>query len=159
MELILFIAACMVLNFLFVTETALITYTNVLTTVYSACSQDFSFYHSATPAANRLGVRKARRGCSLESWLKITKGIFQAIQCNAQQQKEVWGEQELFGMCPLLRELLGISLLVRGGEWFYLHHFFSRLLFPSLIKLSLSWSMSFLTFALPIHSSIPLGGM
>lgn len=45
------------------------------------------------------------------------------MQCSAIKSR-VGGKVELFGRSPLLRDRLGISLLVRGAEWFSLHHFF-----------------------------------
>lgn len=62
-------------------------------------------------------------------------------------------------MCLLrqlfLRDLLGISLLVRSGEWLPLHHLWVWVFFSSLNKLSLSWPMSFLAFAFLILPPIP----
>lgn len=45
------------------------------------------------------------------------------MQCSAIKSR-VGGKVELFGRSPLLRDRLGISLLVRAAEWLSLHHFF-----------------------------------
>lgn len=49
-------------------------------------------------------------------------------------------DQGLSSKWPLLRDWLGLGLLVGGGEWWPLHHLFCYF-FPPLIKLSSSWPL------------------
>lgn len=108
-----------------------------------------------------------------DRWLKLTKGIFQIIRHHAQyiKCKEEGGEGGTFGVMWFVftshcYTWWGPGLLVmakllpsHGEQWNnFLFCLFAWVAFAFPIKLSLSQSMNFLPFTLPIPALIPLVG-
>ena len=124
----------------------------------SACTA-FSLSHSA-PQQTGWDIQEAGRGHSQDSWPQLPKGISHTIEHHAQQFNSSTGRRR-GGVCfpgyLLLRDCLGIGLLL-GGKQLLWHHSF-LILFPLLIELSLHQPINCLAFFLPILSSALLGGV
>jgi len=136
-------AACVVLCFGFVTKAVLITCQRfgycwtVLTK--SQGFHCFSLCTSRPPRPSpvsrlRVGKKLGRRH-SRDTWPRVTK----RLSCTTMLSED-WEGSVVFQV-----SYCSETELERGGEWLPLHHFgfFSAL---SLIKLSLSWAMRFLSF-------------
>lgn len=115
-----------------------------------------SVSHSAPPV-NRLGVHKSLgRGTTRQmTWPNQSDTPCHITSCSAVNQRRAGFE---YVRCLLLGRWLGIGLPIGGGEGLPLHpsFWFVQLFFflsssasPSVIKLFLSWPMSFLTVSLP----------